>query len=46
MRMRYYHRGLSYLGKNDFRRAIADFTKVVEAAPEFVDVVSAARRRL
>ena len=25
------------LGKHDFRRAVADFTKVIEAAPDFAD---------
>jgi Tfp pilus assembly protein PilF len=32
-----YQRGLSYLGKNDVRRAIADFTKVIEIAPNVAD---------
>jgi tetratricopeptide (TPR) repeat protein len=38
----YFHRGLSYIGKNDFRRAVADLTRVIEAAPDFAD---AYRRR-
>ena len=38
----YFHRGLSYIGKHDFRRAVADLTKVIEAAPDFAD---AYRRR-
>ena len=33
-----YQRGLSYLGKGDFRRAIADFTKVIAIGPEFAEV--------
>jgi tetratricopeptide (TPR) repeat protein len=33
----HFQRGLSYLGKNDFRRAIADFTKVIEAVPDFTE---------
>lgn len=32
-----YQRGLSYLAKEDVRRAIADFTKVIEAAPNVAD---------
>jgi tetratricopeptide (TPR) repeat protein len=33
----YFQRGLSYLGKNDCRRAIADFTTVIKAAPDFAE---------
>jgi Tfp pilus assembly protein PilF len=32
-----YQRALCYLGKNDFRRAIADLTKVIDAAPDFAE---------
>ena len=30
----HFQRGLSYLGKEDYRRAVADFTKVIEANPD------------
>jgi Tfp pilus assembly protein PilF len=33
----YFHRGLSYIGKNDFRRAVADLTEVIDVAPNFAD---------
>lgn len=33
----YFQRGLSYLGKNDSRRAIADFTAAIKAAPDFAE---------
>jgi tetratricopeptide (TPR) repeat protein len=32
-----FQRGLAYLGKNDFGRAIADLSKVIEAVPEFAE---------
>jgi tetratricopeptide (TPR) repeat protein len=33
----HFRRGQSYLGKNDFRRAIADFSEVIAGAPGFAE---------